>query len=959
MPGKVIISVPHIFDRVQRSKAAHQKGLSGMMKLQETAPEQFTEEFMLELRRVLTVKRKETCVERLLEFAVSFATKTPTDAVRNNELQPFALFLLDSFIALCRASNAYVKFWSTYLVAALLSNMPEECEIDDKLFEKILLAMRERAFDTAARTRVEAIRALGRLQDPTNPQCPVMPALLLLLVHDQAVTVRKAVLQNIALTKASIDPIIGRTRDVSTEVRKYAFQILSLKVEIRMLKVEQRVQLLDAGLRDREAVVRAECHKLLQNWLSGFQDQPLEVLKCLQVDVYESVASEAIRSLITNRHIESKIFYNLIDQLEESILSGEIDTPLTPEMALFWRTFVEEQIHTANETGGEDESVQSCTNLEITQFCILIKQQMALEAGDFVLLQLLKLARSLDLSDEAGRRMLSIFLSDLIITPETSDDMLLEVFDLLRRVFPRDAELIPVVVESLQVVGQPLEQFRSEDKVQRLEDHLKELQGQLDELSGQYKKEKDKSRRSHLKSLMRNIQEEAQPMEEQLEIYDSLTQYVYTRTLMSLSRLFQLAPTSIQDERFTSFKTVMLQESLAHFSPEVLAQALQCAVHLALLDESQCATYLPFFCRVITEGEASEQYSAALLETALRGFFDLLLWHGWEVLERLMGSKTTKQVMRQLLAHLDYDGKDNFQRMVDLQDRLKFVYEHYASEKIDYDDEVKCAELFRSVVVEGFAKVLLLDRFPEEHKQYDEVLFQLIVLFYSPDTMYQYLIRQCLTLFFSAYSTSPQPSHQNALQRMVLRCFRAVLQADSAAVAHIDNSQLCAFLLSLTQPSKDSPLFDLRCTVHQNLAQELAEEIVEQADQYSAQQLTYLTNLLHQCALVNARYEVLDALLSKTTQAAEAVPQQQVRKALVRARTVIESLMADTDLPTESDEEEEDEPQDEQLLDEEDDAENRPERANMPSRVSLNPASCSDLSESFERLDLNGENLAH
>ena len=45
----------------------------------------------------------------------------------------------------------------------------------------------ERAFDTAVRTRVEAIKALGRLQDSSNPKCPVMPAFLLLLVHDQNV----------------------------------------------------------------------------------------------------------------------------------------------------------------------------------------------------------------------------------------------------------------------------------------------------------------------------------------------------------------------------------------------------------------------------------------------------------------------------------------------------------------------------------------------------------------------------------------------------------------------------------------------------------------------------------------------------------------------------------------------------------------------------------------------------
>lgn len=131
MPSKVVISIPHIFDRAQRNKASHQKGITGLLKLQELSPEQFTEEFMFEIRRCLTVKRKETCVERFIEFIISFAVKTTIPAiVSDTDTKLFVVFLIESFLPLCKASNANVKFWSCYIIAGLLSNFPEDAELE-------------------------------------------------------------------------------------------------------------------------------------------------------------------------------------------------------------------------------------------------------------------------------------------------------------------------------------------------------------------------------------------------------------------------------------------------------------------------------------------------------------------------------------------------------------------------------------------------------------------------------------------------------------------------------------------------------------------------------------------------------------------------------------------------------------------------------------------------------------
>ena len=52
--------------------------------------------------------------------------------------------------------------------------MGEEASIDDDLYSKIYDAMLQRLMDKIPNVRVQAILALGRLQDPKNKECPVI-----------------------------------------------------------------------------------------------------------------------------------------------------------------------------------------------------------------------------------------------------------------------------------------------------------------------------------------------------------------------------------------------------------------------------------------------------------------------------------------------------------------------------------------------------------------------------------------------------------------------------------------------------------------------------------------------------------------------------------------------------------------------------------------------------------------
>ena len=53
-----------------------------------------------------------------------------------------------------------------------------DAEIDEELFDKIYSCMLERLKDKVPSVRVQAVHTLNRLQDPADPECPVIKGFL-------------------------------------------------------------------------------------------------------------------------------------------------------------------------------------------------------------------------------------------------------------------------------------------------------------------------------------------------------------------------------------------------------------------------------------------------------------------------------------------------------------------------------------------------------------------------------------------------------------------------------------------------------------------------------------------------------------------------------------------------------------------------------------------------------------
>lgn len=115
----------------------------------------------------------------------------------------------------------------------LLKNLGLHAEIDEILYQKIHDNMMERIQDKVAEIRAQAVTALQRLQDPADPDCPIIRAYLHHLKVDPSALVRRTVIKCIGASKTTLKPILQRIRDVDDQVRKAAYKFIADKVNLK------------------------------------------------------------------------------------------------------------------------------------------------------------------------------------------------------------------------------------------------------------------------------------------------------------------------------------------------------------------------------------------------------------------------------------------------------------------------------------------------------------------------------------------------------------------------------------------------------------------------------------------------------------------------------------------------------------------------------------------------------
>ena len=339
------------------------------------------------------------------------------------------------------------------------------------------MGLLKRIRDKESMVRVQAVLGLGRLAgnednaDQDNDDSEeddahgLLEKLLNALQNDPSADVRRSLLLNLPLTPTTLPFLLERARDIDPATRRALYsRLLPALGDFRHLSVSMREKLLRWGLRDRDENVRKATARLFrERWIEDCTgsravnenaDPPepvgpdmgslLELLERIDVvnsGVEEGIAIEAMRQFWRGRPD-----YQDLVQFDDLFWDR-----LSPEGVFLVRSFND---YCRQQDNGKFEQIVEEKLPEVTKLAFILQryvnqlldclqqnhERSEVEAdGDtieqeFIVEQLLHIAKTLDYSDEVGRRRMFSLLRETLAFAELPDEITKLVVEVLRGV---------------------------------------------------------------------------------------------------------------------------------------------------------------------------------------------------------------------------------------------------------------------------------------------------------------------------------------------------------------------------------------------------------------------------------------------------------------------------------------------------------------------------------------------
>ncbi|KAG2088380.1 nuclear condensing complex subunit, partial [Suillus discolor] len=489
-----------IFDQVQNSTANHQKNFVALHKLhldaagfaesvhngrsiKLTGERIFEERFKDMLCRAATVKKGTSQGDRIVKFVGAYTKyineraaevkKEDDDEDDDTTASRFVEKVLTSLVNGFEAKDKVARYRCVHFLAEMVAHLGEIRHIET-LYTELRAALFERVHDKEIFVRVQAVIALSKLcgsEDPSDVEegePTALEVLLETLSCDPAADVRRAALLNIPLSSATLDAVLGRTRDIDTIMRKLVYFAILIQhcfasegsamglVHPRVLTISQREFIIRNGLGDREPAVHQAAALLLRKWVDvarehvkneeskTVEDNILAFLSLF--DLTEStVAEDALLSVLDRRaDISDHVEFNGICLLGQpdpraSFFRSHLYASLPVVTALAYRIQAAYNAYKEDLEVAEQERVIRGEPTE--------EEEEARIDKEFVIGEMLKVAVNLDYADEIGRRKMFQLVRDMISQEALPESLVARCLDLLRILSPNERDLIRVVVE--------------------------------------------------------------------------------------------------------------------------------------------------------------------------------------------------------------------------------------------------------------------------------------------------------------------------------------------------------------------------------------------------------------------------------------------------------------------------------------------------------------------------------
>ncbi|KAI9291170.1 hypothetical protein K502DRAFT_344837 [Neoconidiobolus thromboides FSU 785] len=466
------------------------------LSIKEQKQEEFYEQLYQLLNKVITLKKKEIIVDRIISFLYKFLTflQEKEDKVIDLEdsidsiadLQPsndLPNKLLAYYLNGIHAKEKLVRFRCAQLVAISIHHLRS---IDEEIFSELKIQLLKRSQDKESNVRVQVAIALSGLQDESDIDNynQIINRLIEMLSKDPSNDVRRTVLSNILVNALTLPHILERSKDVDKSIRKLLFEKVMVDLGgFKSLSIEQREFLLKNGFSDREKEVKQACTELVTKiWLPTVGSDLIELLE--KLDVIHSDVAEMTLIAFFDTHKSEFMKFNL---------PAEFWATLSTESAFLARVVIE-YAHDNNHNTKMEQMIPNASELaQIIQEYSNVLVEMGENEDDednsndsleFILLQLLKICYLLDFGDEVGRRKIFSILRNLFCILDANDSIVNLLVKIIKKLSIDELDFVRTMIEIVSDIQESLNENERELTLDQVE-----LEIENEELSENVKKE--------------------------------------------------------------------------------------------------------------------------------------------------------------------------------------------------------------------------------------------------------------------------------------------------------------------------------------------------------------------------------------------------------------------------------------------------------------------------------------
>ncbi|KAF0979310.1 hypothetical protein FDP41_001653 [Naegleria fowleri] len=779
------------FNKAQKSKASHEKCIALLLEIMNEKYELFLEKFFEIIHPVLIISKNEKSAENIVQLIAKFcaAAKAQELSSESNAAKQgydFTVDFVDNLIVYANASNKTVRYRVAQITSQIIEKSPMTEEIDEDFVNSIKEKFVPRLRDKLPAVRLMAVCVLSKFQDP-HSQCTIMSEFLRMMSSDPNKDVRKETVRRIFLLKQTLRAVLDKVKDVKEDVRSAAYEKIFSTVKMKNFTIQQRVEMINYGLEERDPNVKEQFERLfIEKWFSDFKFDINKFLTILDVIEYEPICEKIIR-LILDR--SDKI----------SIVGDKVDfQSLTPEQALFWRCKCQ---YLASKKKDLDDLLPS----SITDFVRLIIEHVK-QDDEFIVRQLLIISKYLDYSDEVGRSNVHSLLSEMLSSFHNPEAHVKEIIESLKCILPNPEDFQSTILNRIDLLrnaaltvsknrtiqGEHLE-LQKKERIQQLnltkEEILKKIQQLNVEKTFLAQKEEYLAAKQKLDQIMElhhKLKEIEAEITKRDEVRDDMEEIcLWLRALQTTYEFILQAYLPVDISQFIYLLDDLILITLNHDYDYLRALSIKTLGQFCSLNIDDAKQHIGTLVNIL-----SQETNDDCINEVLQALFDIFRIHSAQA---LLTQQESKKIMLKM--------KD------------------------------KCSSSSRQVrttCCEGFARLLQTNTIYEQDSA--EILSDLILLLFNEATEKDHRLRQCLTIFFPAY-TYKSANNMKTMASVFMNTLRRVIHADKkSTLSKINIQTLSQYMLELTNPEKLSDKqkaeikVDTLC-LHENIGIALAFEI--------------------------------------------------------------------------------------------------------------------------------------